>query len=53
MIIIILLKADIETISKKTCVLTTEKDYVRLIKYGIVKERLFYLPIELVIDRRS
>lgn len=41
---------DIEMLSKKGMLLTTEKDYVRLSNNEILAPNLFYLPIEIVVD---
>ncbi|NRD23148.1 tetraacyldisaccharide 4'-kinase [Winogradskyella litoriviva] len=43
--------SDIETIASKTMILTTEKDYVRLSDNEELKNKLFYLPIEIKIDK--
>jgi len=36
---------DIEELSKKKLIITTEKDFMRLLKYTSLKDKLFYLPI--------
>lgn len=41
---------EIELISQKDLIITTEKDYMRL-KGEIDSDKLFYLPIEVMIDR--
>lgn len=38
-------KKDINEIAKHSCILTTEKDYVRLKDEAILKNKLFYVPI--------
>ena len=43
-------KKEIETISKSDLVITTEKDYVRLISEDDLTSKLYYLPIEIAID---
>ena len=43
--------SDIELLSKKGLIITTEKDYVRLSNYEILEPNLYYLPIEVVIDK--
>jgi len=42
---------DIEMLSKKGLIVTTEKDYVRLSDNEILEPNLYYLPIEVTIDR--
>ncbi|MFD2823043.1 tetraacyldisaccharide 4'-kinase [Lacinutrix iliipiscaria] len=42
---------DIELFESKSLIITTEKDYVRLYNYESLKDKLFYLPIEVVIDK--
>ena len=44
---------DVEELNKKEMILTTEKDYMRLKQYGSLKSKLFYLPIEVVIDENQ
>lgn len=44
---------DIELLSKKECILTTEKDYVRLSDNDILEPNLFYLPITVTMDRKE
>lgn len=41
---------DIQNLKSKTCILTTEKDYVRLQSHFENEEQLYYLPIETQID---
>jgi len=43
-------KKDVELISRKSIIITTEKDYVRLYQREDLKDKLFYLPIEISID---
>ena len=43
--------SDIEILESKTLIITTEKDYMRLSVNGRLKDKLYYLPIQLVIDR--
>lgn len=45
--------SDIELLNSKQCILTTEKDFVRLESYKSLRSKLFYLPIEIEIDRRD
>jgi len=42
---------DLNTFKEKSCILTTEKDYMRLKQYNSISGKLYYLPIEVVIDR--
>lgn len=42
---------EINILAKKSLILTTEKDFMRLKPYPILKDKLFYLPITAVIDR--
>ena len=41
---------DIENLNKKELIVTTEKDFMRLKQYDSLKDKLFYLPIEVCID---
>ncbi len=41
---------DIKKLKEKSLIVTTEKDYVRLEPYEALKQKLFYLPIEMSID---
>jgi tetraacyldisaccharide 4'-kinase len=41
---------DIENLNKKELIVTTEKDFMRLKQYESLKDKLFYLPIEVCID---
>ena len=43
--------SDIEALSSKSLIITTEKDYVRLSSYESLKPTLYYLPIEIKIDK--
>ncbi|WP_225035006.1 tetraacyldisaccharide 4'-kinase [Winogradskyella sp. SM1960] len=45
--------SDIEKLNSKSLIITTEKDYVRLSSYGSLKDKLFFLPIELKIDNAA
>jgi tetraacyldisaccharide 4'-kinase len=42
--------SDIETLVTKELIITTEKDYVRLSVNESLKDKLFYLPIQIKID---
>ncbi|WP_426431279.1 tetraacyldisaccharide 4'-kinase [Winogradskyella sp. HB-48] len=44
---------DIEELAKKDLIITTEKDYVRLVDNENLKSKLFYLPIEITIDKKD
>lgn len=44
---------DIDVLNSHECLITTEKDYMRLKHYNILKEKLFYIPITIEIDRSS
>ena len=44
---------DIELLEKKSFIVTTEKDYVRLSEVESLREKLYYLPITLEIDDDS
>jgi tetraacyldisaccharide 4'-kinase len=43
--------SDIETLVTKKLIITTEKDYVRLSVNERLKDKLFYLPIQIIIDK--
>ena len=43
--------SDIETISLNTLIVTTEKDFVRLSDNKKLKSKLYYLPIQIKIDK--
>lgn len=42
--------ADILALEKKELIVTTEKDFMRLKQYSVLKSKLFYLPITVSID---
>lgn len=42
---------EIEEFEKLDCILTTEKDYMRLKLHPSIKDKIFYLPISITIDR--
>lgn len=44
---------DIQNFEKKECLVTTEKDFMRLKQYDSLKQKLFYLPIKVSIDNES
>ncbi|RNC85120.1 MAG: tetraacyldisaccharide 4'-kinase [Winogradskyella sp.] len=44
---------DIEVLQTKDRILTTEKDYMRLFEVESLQRKLYYLPIELMIDKTS
>ncbi|WP_055435670.1 tetraacyldisaccharide 4'-kinase [Lacinutrix algicola] len=46
-------RKEIETISKSELIITTEKDYVRLITEEKLNLKLYYLPIEVAIDNNK
>ncbi|WP_299099220.1 tetraacyldisaccharide 4'-kinase [uncultured Winogradskyella sp.] len=46
-------ESDIETIASKSLIITTEKDFVRLSRYVELKDKLYYLPIEVKIDNSA
>ncbi len=43
--------SDIENLASKPLIITTEKDYVRLSGNEILKDKLYYLPIQINIDK--
>lgn len=43
-------ESDIKTLASKPLIVTTEKDYVRLSNNEILKNKLYYLPIQIRID---
>ena len=45
--------ADIAELSKKELIVTTEKDFMRLKDYEVLKSKLFYLPISITVDKTS
>ena len=44
---------EINNLSKLDCIITTEKDYMRLKSEKKLKGKLFYLPIEISIDKKE
>lgn len=44
-------KKDVELLSKKGMLLTTEKDFVRLKDFDVLEQQLYYLPITVHIDK--
>ncbi|MCL5130391.1 tetraacyldisaccharide 4'-kinase [Algibacter sp. L4_22] len=44
---------DIAELSKKELIVTTEKDFMRLKDYEVLKNKLFYLPITISIDNEK
>lgn len=42
---------DIENLTKKELIVTTEKDYVRLAEHKNLRDNLYYLPIRIEIDK--
>ena len=44
---------DIAKLEQRELILTTEKDFVRLEEFDSLKDKLFYLPIEIKIDREE
>ena len=44
---------DIEILKTKTLIITTEKDFMRLKHYKFLKDKLFYLPIKVVIENEE
>ncbi|PWI30946.1 tetraacyldisaccharide 4'-kinase [Flavobacteriaceae bacterium LYZ1037] len=44
---------EIEELSKSDCIVTTEKDFMRLKSESKLQEKLFYLPIEFSIDKEE
>jgi len=45
--------SDIETLASKSLILTTEKDYVRLKDHNSLEEKLYYIPIEVKLDKEE
>ncbi|MBU2950288.1 tetraacyldisaccharide 4'-kinase [Tamlana agarivorans] len=41
---------DIVELSKKSLIVTTEKDFMRMKDYTVLRDKLYYLPIEVKID---
>lgn len=46
-------KKEVELLAQKDRILTTEKDYMRLMTEERLKQKLFYLPIQVEIDRQT
>tara|TARA_Y100000780_G_C13653348_1_gene405541 strand:+ start:90 stop:1067 length:978 start_codon:yes stop_codon:yes gene_type:complete len=44
---------DIEELAKKELIITTEKDFVRLADNESLESKLFYLPIEITLDKKD
>lgn len=44
---------DIEVLKTKALILTTEKDFMRLKHFEALKDKLFYIPITVVIDNET
>lgn len=44
---------DIDKLIHKELIITTEKDFMRLKQYQVLKDKLYYLPITLFIDNAS
>ena len=44
---------DVKRFESLTTILTTEKDFMRLRKYDALKDKLYYIPIELGIDQHT
>ncbi len=44
---------DIEELNKHACIVTTEKDFMRLKQYAILSSKLFYLPITVTLDKAT
>lgn len=42
---------DIELLEQKEIILTTEKDYMRLFEVESLRDKLFYIPIEITLDK--
>ncbi|MEP5255539.1 MAG: tetraacyldisaccharide 4'-kinase [Winogradskyella arenosi] len=45
--------SDISNLAGKSLIITTEKDYVRLKDYSNLETKLFYLPIEIKLDKAA
>jgi len=43
--------SDIDVLVSKSLIITTEKDYVRLSDNESLKDKLYYLPIQIKIDK--
>lgn len=46
-------KKDIEKFENNELIITTEKDYMRLRSFNSLKEKLFFMPIEVLIDDKD
>ena len=44
---------DIKDLEKRSLIITTEKDFMRLKQYELLKDKLFYLPIKVCIDNEQ
>jgi tetraacyldisaccharide 4'-kinase len=44
---------DIAILEQKSLIITTEKDYVRLKAFPSIEEKLYYLPIEVELDKHA
>lgn len=44
---------DVDELSKKQVIITTEKDFMRLQKFDSLKEKLYYLPIQVNINNAN
>lgn len=44
-------EADVKQISVLNCIVTTEKDYMRLKHYSSLQDKLYYLPITVSLDK--
>ena len=44
---------DINGLKNRTLIITTEKDFMRLKQHDVLKDKLFYLPITIKIDKAS
>lgn len=44
---------DIKILNKKQCIVTTEKDFMRLKQYNSLKDKLYYLPITIAISNHE
>lgn len=42
--------ADVENLNNESIIITTEKDFMRLKQYTILKDKLFYLPITVALN---
>mgnify|MGYP000698797644 CR=1 FL=1 len=46
-------KTELENLAKLDCIVTTEKDFMRLKSVRVLQDKLFYLPIEVLIDNKD